>query len=408
MNSEALFGIALGLQAPWMIKAVEFKQNAQGGKELHLHVGFTKGSKFTDQTGALCPVHDTVQRQWQHLNFFEHQCFLHCAVPRIHTSDGKVVTVSVPWARPNSGFTLLCEAFAMALIERGMPVSRVAQLLGVYAQRIWTFFTYWVSKAHDVDKVDNLARLAVDETSSKKGHDYLTLGVDLDQAKVVYVTPGKGKDSLENIAQALQDKGVTRDQVSQLSMDLSPAFIAGAMRSFPKAAITFDRFHVIKLLNEAMDKVRKSEKLEFENKGNKYTFLKNPDNLSEKQQNALRTLCVVYPTLGEAYRLKTLFNEFWTMPDKATAETHLQHWYAAVEAAKIGPMLQFAKTVKAHWSGILRYVETKISNGVLEGINNKVQLAKRNARGFRNTNNFINMIYFLCGKLKFDYPTYFA
>ena len=408
MNSEALFGLALGLQAPWTIKSVEFKHNAQGGKELHLHLGFTPGSKFADESGVLCPVHDTVERQWQHLNFFEHQCFLHCAVPRIHASNGKVVTVAVPWARPNSGFTLLCEAFAMALIERGMPVSRVGQMLGVYGQRVWTFFSYWVNKARETDNVKNLTRLAVDETSSKKGHDYLTLGVDLDQARVVCVTPGRGKGSIENIAQALQDKGVARDQVRQLSMDLSPAFIAGAAKSFPKAAITFDRFHIVKLLNEAMDKVRRSEKLEYENKGNKYTFLKKPEDLSEKQQRALHTLCIVYPNIGEAYRLKMLFNALWDISDKAAAEAHLQHWCAAVEASKIGPMMQFAKTVKAHWSGILRYVESKISNGVLEGINSKVQLAKRNARGFRNTNNFINMIYFLCGKLKFDYPAYFA
>lgn len=408
MNSDALFGMALGLQTPWRMKEVAFEQADKGGKALHLHIGFTTGAKFADEAGVLCPVHDTVERQWQHLNFFEHRCFLHCAVPRIRTSSGRVVTVAVPWARPGSGFTLLCEAFAMALIERGMPVSRVAQMLGVYGQRIWTLFSYWVAKARQADRVDSVTRLGVDETSGKKGHHYLTLGVDLDQGRVIHVTPGKGKHTIESIAQALQDKGVAREQVQQMSMDLSPAFIAGAASSFPKATITFDRFHVVKLLNEAMDKVRRSEKLEFENKGNKYTFLKNPDNLSDRQQRALRTLCVVYPNLGEAYRLKMLFNAVWSMPDQAAAQTHLQHWCAAVEAAKIGPMMQFAKTVKAHWSGIVRFVESKISNGMLEGINSKVQLAKRNARGFRNTANFINMIYFLCGKLKFDYPRYFA
>jgi transposase len=408
MNSDALFGMALGLQTPWTMKKVEFEAFEQGGKALHLHIGFTPGAKFADETGVLCPVHDTVERKWQHLNFFEHQCFLHCAVPRIRTSSGRVVTVAVPWARPGSGFTLLCEAFAMALIERGMPVSRVAQMLGVYGQRIWTLFSYWVSKARQADRIDTVTRLGVDETSSKKGHQYLTLGVDLDQGRVIHVTPGKGKQSIESIALALQDKGVAREQIQQMSMDLSPAFIAGAASAFPEATITFDRFHVVKLLNEAMDKVRKSEKLEFENKGNKYTFLKNPENLSDKQQHALRTLCVVYPNLGEAYRLKMLFSEMWSLPDRAAAQTHLLHWCAAVEAAKIGPMMQFAKTVKAHWSGIVQFVESKISNGMLEGINSKVQLAKRNARGFRNTGNFINMIYFLCGKLTFDYPRYFA
>lgn len=408
MNSDALFGMALGLQTPWIMKEVLFESDAQGGKTLHLHIGFAPGTKFADESGALCPVHDTVVRQWQHLHFFEHRCFLHCAVPRIRTARGRVVTVAVPWARAGSGFTLLCEAFAMALIERGMPVSRVAQMLGVYGQRIWTVFSHWVTRARQTDRIERITHLGVDETASRKGHHYLTLGVDLAQARVLHVTPGKGRHALESIAQALEDKGAARNQVQHLSMDLSPAFIAGAAQSFPAAAITFDRFHVVKLLNEAMDKVRKSEKLEFENKGHKFTFLKHPDHLNERQRRALHTLCVVYPTLGEAYRLKVLFNEVWDLPDTVAATSHLQHWCAAVEAARIGPLLQFAKTVKAHWSGIVRFVESKISNGLLEGINSKVQLAKRNARGFRNLDNFINMIYFLCGKLTFDYPRYVA
>ena len=107
MNSATLFSMALGLQTPWEVKDISFNTDESKQKELHLRIGFSVGSRFPDATGAACPVHDTVSREWQHLNFFEHNCFLHCAVPRIITSDGKVETVSVPWARPGSGFTLL-------------------------------------------------------------------------------------------------------------------------------------------------------------------------------------------------------------------------------------------------------------------------------------------------------------
>ena len=116
----------------------------------------------------------------------------------------------------------------------------------------------------------------------------------------------------------------------------------------------------------------------------------------------------LYPTLGEAYRLKVLFNDLWTMPDKPAAHALLDQWCAEVEAAKIPAFLKFAKTVRAHWHGIVHFVESRLSNGILEGINHKVQLAKRRAKGFRNIDNFINMIYFLCGKLKFSYPRYFT
>ena len=138
MNSEQLFGMALGLHTPWQVDAIEFKPGAAGGEELHLTLGFPRGSRFPDSQGQACPVYDTNQRNWQHLNFFEHACYLHCQVPRIQTSDGRVETVQVPWARPNSGFTLLFEALAMALIEREMPVKRVAELLRVNPQRVWT------------------------------------------------------------------------------------------------------------------------------------------------------------------------------------------------------------------------------------------------------------------------------
>lgn len=409
MNSETLFSMALGLQTPWQVKDVTFSTDESGHSELHLRIGFAPGSRFPDETNALCPVHDTVERQWQHLSFFEHTCFLHCAVPRITTANGKVRTVDVPWARPSSGFTLLFEALALALIEREMPVNRVAEILKVNPQRIWTIFNHWISKARAADDPSTITKLGVDETSTKKGHHYVTLGVDLDEARVIHVTEGKGKATLQSIQQHLEDKGVDKGQVEQISMDLSPSFIAGAAESFPAAQITFDRFHVVKLLNEAMNQVRIAERKEHEAlKGHKYTFLKNRENLSAQKEKELDELIKFYPTLGEAYRLKVLFNDLWEMPDKPAAEAFLRQWCNEVDAAKIPAFMKFANTVRAHWSGIVHFVESLITNGVLEGINSKIQLAKRRARGYRNINNFINMIYFLCGKLKFDYPLYFT
>lgn len=409
MNSTTLFSMALGLQSPWQVNDISFAANESSRRELHLHIGFARGSRFPDETGEACAVHDTVEREWQHLNFFEHTCFLHCAVPRITTSDGKVATVGVPWARPGSGFTLMFEAFALALIEREMPVNRVAEILGVNPQRVWTMFNHWIEKARKADDPSQITRLGVDETSNKKGHDYVTLGVDLDVPRVIHVCEGKGKATLKSIRQHLESKGVPAQQVTQLSMDLSPSFIAGAAESFPSAEITFDRFHVVKLLNEAMDKVRKAERKEHEAlKGQKYTFLKNRQNLTDKQEKALSEMIKLYPTLGEAYRLKVLFNDLWGMPDKQAATAFLTGWCEDVETAKIPAFMAFSKTVRAHWSGIIHFVETHISNGILEGINSKVQLAKRRARGYRNIKNFINMIYFLCGKMKFTYPLYFT
>jgi transposase len=409
MNSEQLFGMALGLHTPWQVEAIEFKPGARGGEELHLTIGFERGSRFADSKGQACPVHDTVKRTWQHLNFFEHACFLHCQVPRIKTSDGRVESVPVPWARPNSGFTLLFEALAMALIEREMPVKRVAEMLRVNAQRVWTVFNHWVCEARKRDDPSSITRLGVDETSSRKGHDYITLGVDMDARRLIHAVPGKGQETMQAIGSYLASQEVKPEQIEEVSMDMSPAFMAGVGKAFPKARITFDRFHVVKLLNEAMDTVRKLEQQENKAlKGHKYTFLKDWDHLSDKRRRELVELMDLYPTLGEAYRLKALFNDLWEMPNRQSAEAHLHAWSEEVTRSGIQPFMQFVKTVKAHWTGIVRFIESRLTNGLLEGINHKIQLAKRRARGYRNVENFINMAYFLCGKLDFSFPRWTA
>jgi len=186
MNSTTLFSMALGLQLPWQVTNISFSEGKP--RELHLYIGFVAGSHFPDATGIACPVHDTVERKWQHLNFFEHHCYLHCSVPRIKNTSGSVETVVAPWARPGSSFTLLFEAFAMALIEREMPINRVAELMGVNPNRVWRLFNHWVEKARQADDPSKVTRLGVDETSTKKGHNYVTLGVDMDAARVVCIS----------------------------------------------------------------------------------------------------------------------------------------------------------------------------------------------------------------------------
>jgi len=404
MNSEQIFAMGLGLISPWKLEKLTFKETP-GGRELHIEIDFERGATFLDDSGKACKAHDTVEKTWRHLDFFQHKCYLHCRAPRIKNSEGKVVLVETPWARKESGFSLLFEAYALKLIEGEMPVNKVAILLREYAKRIWTIFNYWIKRAYESTPLGEIKQLGVDETSQKKGHNYITTAIDLEARKVIHVVEGKDAKTLENIANYMISKGVDPDTVEHASIDLSPAFIKGLRDSFPKAEVHFDRFHVKKLLNEAMDEVRRVERREHEElKGHKYTFLKNRNTLSTEKEEALAKLIILYPTLGEAYRLKTLFDEVWTMPSEDAAQLFLESWIDEVNEKKINPLMKFAKTVMAHKTGIINFVKTRITNGIVEGINSKIQLAKRRARGYRNTDNFINMIYFLCGKLNFIYP----
>ena len=404
MNSTLLFEMALGLGSPWFIQDVKF-ENDKEIKELHISIGFEKKYKFTDQDNIDCPVYDTKKRTWQHLNFFEHKCYLHCKVPRIKNSLGKVTMVDVPWSRSGSGFTLLFEAFAMRLIESEMPINKVAKLLKVHANSIWTIFIYWLKKSYTEDNIENITQLGIDETSSKKGHKYITVAVDLEARRVIHATEGKNAKTIGRIKDYLVSKSVEPAKIAHASIDLSPSFISGLKNNFPNAEIHFDRFHVKKLLNEAMDEVRKLERKEHaELKGHKYTFLKNKNKLSDKKNQELSELITLFPTLGAAYRLKELFDDVWQMGSEEEASSFIDDWVKEVEKSNIPAFMKFSRTVVKHKYGIINFVTNKINNGILESINSKIQLAKKRARGYRNIDNFINMVYFLCGKLNFNFP----
>jgi len=404
MNSEQIFKIALGLNDPWYISEVKMEESDMG-KELHLYISYKSGH-FLDLSGK-SNVHDKVDRSWRHLNFFEHKCFLHCKVPRIKDKSGGVKRVEVPWSRPGSGFTLLFEAFSMCLIEQEMPVNKAAKVVDEYANRLWTIFNYWIGISYNDADHAGITTLGIDETSSKKGHDYLTVAMDMATSRVVHVTPGKGSSSIESIANYLEHKGSANEDVQQICIDLSPSFISGVRHSFKEAQIIFDRYHVKALLNKAMDEVRKREyRLHHELKGHKYLFLKGNKKLSARQKQERDELLELLPNMGKAYRLKLLFDDFWDMQNEEESQGFLAYWCDLAKQSKIQPMIKFAKTVNMHWAGIVNYLKYKISNGILEGTNSKIQLAKRRARGYRNKSNFINMIYFMCGKLKFNYPLY--
>jgi transposase len=290
INSTNLFALALNVSAPWKVEEVEF-ENTPKSKELHIKIDFERGAKFPDETGALCGVHDTKEKVWRHLNFFEHKCYLHCRVPRIKTKAGKVKLIDVPWARSGSGFTLLFEAFVMCLIEGEMPVNKVGRLVKEEAHRIWTIFNYWIKKAYNADETGKIKRLGIDETSRKKGHKYVTVGVDFESRRVLHATEGKDKKAIRSIRKHLESKGTDINKIKYVCIDFSQSFIPAVKEEFPKAQIHFDKFHLIQMLNKAMDEVRKLERKEHDElKGHKYTFLKKQTKLSKNKQDQLAKL----------------------------------------------------------------------------------------------------------------------
>ena len=312
----------------------------------------------------------------------------------------------MPWARSGSGFTLLFEAYSMLLIEYEMPVCKVADTLDVTQPRIWRIFNYWIKRAFAKDDLSRVRRIGVDETSRKKGHNYITLFVDLEENRTIFATEGKNAETVEKFVAELEKKNGKAENIELVSMDMSPAFIAGATEKLPDSQLVFDKFHLIKLLNEALDNVRRVERKGNEMlKNQRYTILRKYENLTKEKKCELDALLPLYPKLGEAYRLRQLFLDIFDVENAQDAKEYLWFWCQQALDSGLEPFRKFVNTIKAHWSGVVAYFDKKVTNGILEGINSKIQLAKRRARGYRNIENFINMTYLISAKLNLNiYP----
>lgn len=402
MRDTSLMQLALGLTPPWMVARADFDRSAQ---RIDIHIDFSPGSRFAcPACGAVCPVHDTEQKSWRHLNFFQHQAHLHARVPRVRCDTHGVRQVAVPWARAGGGFTLLFEALLMELIS-AMPVKAVAELVGEHDTRLWRVVHHYVEQARARTDLSEVRRVAVDETASRRGHNYITLFADVDQARVAFVAEGKDAATVPAFAADLTEHGGDPEAVTEVCIDMSPAFIKGVGETLPNAAITFDKFHAVKLVNDAVDQVRREEqKKQALLRGTRYIWLRNPENLSERQQAVLEALPSRHLRTARAYQIRLAFQELYDQPSATAGEAFLKRWYFWATHSRLPPVIEAARTIKKHWAGILRWFDSRIANGLMEGFNSLVQAAKAKARGYRSNRNLIAMVYLITGRLDLQLP----
>jgi transposase len=394
-----LFQAALGLSDPWQVTSVEFDAER---KRLDLRVDFAKGARFP------CPecgrsglkVHDTEEKTWRHRDFFQHHAYLTARVPRVECPEHKVRLVAVAWARPRSGFTLLFEALVMAMVSE-MPVATLAGLVGESDMRIWRIVHHDVDAAVEAQNFEGVERVGIDETSSRRGHDYVSVFADLDERRGVFVVEGRDHETVAGFSLFLETHGGDPAQVSEVGQDMSEAFLKGTLTYLLKAQITFDRYHIKSHLSKAVDDVRREEvKHHRELLANtRYMWLKRPANLTEKQHDLLDELLAQPLQTVRAYTLCQQFDSFDELTDPDTAEECLRRWITEVDATDLEPLHKFARMLEDHWLGVICWHHSRVSNGLLEGLNSLIQAAKRRARGYRSNRNFIAMIYLIVGKL---------
>ena len=409
MDTNMLFSIGLSLSSPWKVVKSEFLiLQGSNVRELHIWIDFERGAKFKSSKGTELSPHDTVDKEWRHLNFFEHPCYLHARVPRLKTDASSIEMVQVPWARHNSGFTMLFEAFAMALIEEETPVNSVAKTVKEYPNRIWTIFKHWVNRGKRNLDLSGVRCIGVDETSRRKGHSYITQFVDLDTRKTIYVCSGKDADTFRQFSEWLIKHEGDPSLIEVVAMDMSVAFTSGCTNYLPNAHIVYDKFHMVQETNKRLDEVRKAEAKEKKLlKGHRFTFLYLRKNLPEEKIQELDTLLLTYPLLGKAYSLKEglvdILNAATNKVEDAWED--FLKWMNMAEQAALEPFKKLVMTFKGHLFGIKTFFEEgNVTNGVLESLNSKVQLAKRRARGYSNVSNFMDMVYYINGGECFRYP----
>jgi len=404
MRDIDLFQLALGLVPPWMVAAANFDA---GEKRLDIEIDFKTGGRFAcPECGkADRPVHDTVKKTWRHLNFFQHQAFLHARVARIDCPDCGVRLVNVPWARPGSGFTLLFEAIVMTLVK-DMPVAAAARLVGEHDTRLWRVIQHYVETAVARMDLSDLRRVAIDETAAKRGQDYISLFVDMDARKVVYVTEGNDAETVARFADHVDDHNSDASRIKEVCIDMSGAYIKGVGHNLTEAEITFDKFHAVKLVNDAVDQVRRAESRERpELKGSRFLWLKNEGRLTVAQSATLDALTRLNLKTARAYRIRLAFQEVYNQPSEGWGELILDRWYSWAIRSRLEPIKKVARTINRHRDGILRWFDSKIANGLIEGINSLVQAAKAKARGYRSLRNLIAITYLIAGKINLKLAT---
>ena len=399
--TNQLFEVALGIKCPWFVQTVDFDA---GQRRLTVRVDFPPGCRFAHcKAPGEHPVHDTQIKRLRHLNFFQHECHLEVRVPRVRLPDGKVALVEPDWVGQLSGFTLLFEAMVLMLAQQ-MPFAAVARIVGETWHRVHAICGRYVDLALEHTDLSAVSTVAIDETSYKRGHNYLTLAADADARKVVFVTEGRDADTIAGFAEHLRDHKADPENVTSVSIDMSPAFIKGVTEHLSNARITFDKFHVIAHASQAVDNMRRVEqRTDPALKGLRWTLLRDKSKLSPDQATDLDKLVAKYTTkrTARAWLYREQLRDILDRKQINVVSTMLKQWCTNVLRSKVDPMKDVAIMIRGHFDGIIAWAQTRQTNGFIEAINGLFQAAKRKARGYTRFQTMKTVIFLIAGRLNF-------
>jgi transposase len=403
LEDDSLLRIILRLPQFWRIEEVRVTDRSP--EELAKDVRLIRPRGRMDiylvtQDGALpCPVCGTLaprhstrkERVWEDLPIRDYRVFLHARPPRVHCPEHGVHTVATPWASEKSSLTheLECRIVSLA---RDMPMVRVAEQVWIGRHRVERVIHRWVSRLRRGIQMDQVTAIAVDEKAIQKGHRYVSLVTDQDTHEPLFATEGRGKQVLVEFARELRRHGGDPANIRFVTMDMNAGYEHAVTQAFPNADVVFDKFHIVRHMQDATDQVRREEQLTSPGlKKTRWLFLHNPTNLTAAQRDRLTGLLPIYRRTGRAYNLRLELQE--ALESGNLAEPSLRRWFFRATHSRLKPVIDVAYMIKRHWHGVIRAIETGLTNAVAEGRNSVIQLAKQRARGFRSPQTFINAIF---------------
>ena len=409
-NFDKMLAGSLRLEDPWYIIGAEFNEEEPA---IHIHVG-------VDKTAALCcPVcgaptkrygYEPKERVWRHADCLFYPCYVHCKRPRVLCDKCGTVQVNAPFERKNSRFTLLFEGYAMLLLQ-DVPRARASRLLRCDEKSLAAILTYWVHDAVNRMDLSDTCSIAMDETSFRRGHKYVTIAIDAVRHRVFDVEPGRDKTTVKNVGKKLERNGGNTKSVNSVTSDMSASYLSAVREVFPNAKQTIDKFHVKQVLLKALDTVRKDEQKESGRKKELFLcrklFMVPQGRMTDKQRTMVAELSKQYKKTGRAFRIVQSLDDFYASTSMVEAQERLDKLCSWMRRCRLKPMKDAALTLRNHSKEILNYFHTRLTNAICEGINAMIQAAKRKARGFHTFEGYAAMIYLVAGKLKLDTPVLF-
>lgn len=341
-------------------------------------------------------IKETKVRRFRMLPLGSMKCFLELTVHKFFCHDCKSSCwVKLPFAVGKLPMTKSFANYILALIKV-TTVKGVATFLGLQWDTVKKIHKDFLNTTYQKISYKKLAYLSMDEFSIKKGHTYMTVFLDIRTGRIIHAVQGR---SVDDIRPFLERLAKNASHLKAIAMDMSVSYISAIKKYLPHVSIVFDRFHVMKMLNEALDDIRKTERAKHEKegqsigKGDRFLFLKNFDTLEADEKGRLQTLFKINKTLARAHALKEQLREFWNKTSKREGALFLIKWIFSAMASQIPGIIKVANTLLNHYEGLLNYFEHRISNGKIEGVNNKIKVLKRNAYGYRDYEYFTLLLY---------------